>query len=61
MGSNNPGGKKNHDQIIGNKLILFDRCKPGEKILKKVEIHTKNGVVRNYEIRRTAKDRYLFN
>lgn len=52
MGPNNPRSKKNHDQIVGKKLILFDRCKPGEKVLKKVEIYTENGEVRNLPVQR---------
>ncbi len=54
--------KKNaqFDRIEGDTIILFDYHGQGAKILKKVEIISKEGK-RNYEIKRTSKWNYLFN
>ena len=42
-------------------VILYDESRFGSKTLKKVEIHTIDGKKHTYEIKRTAKGKYLFN
>ena len=49
------------DQIVGNKIILYDTFGPGPKTLKKVEIITPKGDRKKYTIKRTTKGGYLLN
>jgi hypothetical protein len=49
------------DRIEGDRIIIFDPGQPDKKTLKQVEIVTPQGIVKIYEIKRTAKGGYLFN
>ena len=59
---NNPEKiRKLPERIENDTVILYDESRYGSKTLKKVEIHTIDGKKHTYEIRRTAKGKYLFN
>ncbi len=47
------------DRIEGDHIVLHDDAEPGTKILKRVIILRSNGR-KDYVIRRTKNDRYLF-
>lgn len=49
------------ERIENNTIILYDESRLGSKTLKKVEIHTIDGKMHTYEIKRTSKGKYLFN
>ena len=49
------------ERIEDDTVILYDESRFGSKTLKKVEIHTVDGKMLTYEIKRTAKGKYLFN
>jgi hypothetical protein len=49
------------ERIEKDTVILYDESRYGSKTLKKVEIHTIDGKKHTYEIKRTAKGKYLFN
>jgi len=49
------------DRIEGDRIVIFDKLDPDQKILKTVEIITPGGRRKRYEIRRTRKGGYLFN
>lgn len=54
--------EKHPDRIQGDTIFLHDYGDtPRSKTIKKVEILTPNGDLRLYQIKRTAKGRYLFN
>jgi hypothetical protein len=49
------------DRIEGDTIILYDNHGSGPLTLKKVKIIPKAGKVKDYEIKKTSKNRYLFN
>ena len=51
----------NPERIEKDTVILYDKSRFGSKTLKNVEIHTIDGKKHTYEIKRTAKGKYLFN
>ena len=48
-------------KVKDDTIILYDKNDSSSGVLKKVEIVTPDGNIRNYEIRRTSKGNYLFN
>ena len=49
------------ERIEDDTVILYDESRFGSKTLKKVEIHTIDGKMFSYAIKRTSKGKYLFN
>ena len=49
------------DRIEGSKIIIHDDGSPGPRVLKTVEIICSDGSKKVYRIRKTSKQKYLFN
>ena len=49
------------DRIEGNTIIIHDDGSPGPRVLKTVEIIRSDGSKKVYRIKKTLKQRYLFN
>jgi hypothetical protein len=62
MNSGSDTGNKQQrfsDQIIGDKIILYDHSGPGT--IRKIEIFNKEGKRLAYSLKKTKNGRYLFN
>ena len=49
------------DIITKEKIVIYDHSKPGGKVIRDIEIHTNNGELKKYVLRKTSKGGYLFN
>jgi hypothetical protein len=49
------------DQIIGEKIVLYDDSNPGYRVIREITIINNEGEKRDYCLKKTNKGRYLIN